>query len=109
VQPQTPLRDWQADIDSRDDHDETPPNTLSTWLLGLLFVLVISWLPAATDTVPTPTGAVQVVDHHHLTPTPGFSACMAPGQEVNPLAWSCRGNGRPTVSGMPIYLPSETP
>jgi hypothetical protein len=108
VQLQPPTTDWQAEIDAIEDYDETPPSTLTTWVLGLLFALMISWLPAAIDTTHTPTGIIPVIEHHHLAPTPGISTCIAPGQEVNPPTQSGRGNGRTKVSEMPTYLPIET-
>jgi len=108
VQPQIPTTDRQADIDSIDDHDETPQNTLTTWVLGLLFALVISWLPAATETTPKQMSATQVVDHHHRAAIIDLSTCMTPGQEGNMRARFCSGNDRMDVSVIPIFLPTET-
>jgi hypothetical protein len=97
VQPQTPSTDWQADFDPIDDHDEAPQSTLTTWLLGLLFALVIGWLPAATETPSTPPVAPQGTHHHHLVPTTDRPACTVSGQEVNPLAQACLGHSRTNV------------
>jgi hypothetical protein len=80
VQPQTPTTAPYADIDAIDAHDPSPQSTLTTWVLGLLFALVISWLPAASETTPPQTGAVQVVEQQHPAPTTGLSMCLAPGQ-----------------------------
>jgi hypothetical protein len=92
-----------ADFDPVDDHDGAPQSTLTTWLLGLLFALVISWLPAATETTPPQSVALQVVHHRHLAPTTDLPACTVPGQEITSLAQTCRGRDLANV-----LMPAET-
>ena len=76
--PQTQTIHKPAYIDALDDHDKAPQSTFSTWMLGLLFVLVISWLPAASETTPMPTASQPVAERPCPLPMTDISVGMTP-------------------------------
>ena len=76
--PQLEMTHRPVYTDALDDQDKTPQSTLSTWILGLLFVLVISWLPAASETTPMPTEPRPAVERHCPLPMADGGICAVP-------------------------------
>jgi hypothetical protein len=78
VTPRPQMTHRPVHTDALDDQDKTPQSMLSTWILGLLFALVISWLPAASETTPMPTETRLAVERHCPLPMADNSVCAAP-------------------------------